>query len=734
MYQSDDSPNIKPVIEVIRVVDGVRLKEAGPYAAASSPPPKAARGREDEHLFILLDLGDSTATHLARELREVVVQTYWATAGSVTAALRRAAFAANRYLFRLNLNADPSERRYGALTCAVLHGKDLFILLAGPGRASVHHQGRSMHFPRDEDPAYIGIGPMADVRLYHAFAALGDTSLLGSSALMRRTGRESLAQVLSREGFGEMLAGLRQMGEGADFTALVLRWREAGKAPAAAEAAKEQPLPRQERPTTVERAQPSRKPAQEEVEKAPAQQKEPGVSLGERVKGTLHYLRRGLGYLGRGISAVGAGVLAVGGWLGRAIATLFRHLLPGARPGSSRRARRRSVPDENRALMMGIAIALPVLVFVIVVLAHMHLRARARSRELIDRAEAEVALAEAAGENSEEARSHWEAALEIAETAETSRAEAPPAATIQARAHEALDRLDQIVRLTPTQLFDFGSSSVKRRLVVHHRTVFVLDREDDWVARVRLNQDGDVSVDEEGPLVGKGDQIDGKGVGDLVDCVWVDRGSGRQTSALLILEEDGALLSYSPAWQGEDEQPQVTRSALGTPPSEDARAIGSYEGRFYVLDAGAEEKGQIWRYLPQGDEYPGQPEHYFTAPPPRALAEARDMAIDGYIYVLYADGAILKFLGGEPESFDAQGIPGGLGQSVAFAVDPDGSGIVYVADRANDRVIVLSPEGAFRNQLRAEGAFDGLEALAVDEAQGRLYALSEGRLYMASLP
>jgi hypothetical protein len=57
-----------------------------------------------------------------------------------------------------------------------------------------------------------------------------------------------------------------------------------------------------------------------------------------------------------------------------------------------------------------------------------------------------------------------------------------------------------------------------------------------------------------------------------------------------------------------------------------------------------------------------------------------------------------------------------------------------VADVGNKRVLVLGPDGAFRAQLRADEPFDALETLAVDEAAKRLYVVSDGWLYVASLP
>jgi hypothetical protein len=74
-------------------------------------------------------------------------------------------------------------------------------------------------------------------------------------------------------------------------------------------------------------------------------------------------------------------------------------------------------------------------------------------------------------------------------------------------------------------------------------------------------------------------------------------------------------------------------------------------------------------------------------------------------------------------------------------VDRDGSsGAVYVADARNKRVVVLGPDGTFQAQLRADeavgadAAFDALESLVVDEPARRLYLVSGGRLYVASLP
>jgi hypothetical protein len=366
-----------------------------------------------------------------------------------------------------------------------------------------------------------------------------------------------------------------------------------------------------------------------------------------------------------------------------------------------------------------------------VTLAYRSLGADARFRGLIKQAEDAASSAQAAS-TPELSRSHWEAALEHAAAAVELRPDDQVATALQAQAQVALDSLDHVVRLHPVLLTDFGAGTVPRRLILHGHMVFVLDPGGGWVSRLTLNQAGDGVLEPEAASIVKKGQPVGEGVvGDLVDLVWVDLAGGRQTSGLLILEQDGALVSHDPAWEGEGGTLQLQRSFLGMPP-ESPKVVDTYDGRLYILDTVV---NQVRRYEPRGDTYPERPDHYFVVPPPTPLADVVDMAIDGYIYLLYADGAIFKFLRGDPASFDVRGLPGDLSQAVALAVDPDsGSGVVYVADRGNGRVVALGPDGEFLSQFYAGEAFDMLEDLAVDEAMQRMVVISGGRLYVASLP
>jgi len=780
---------IEPIVGALCVVGGTRVEGASPCTATLTPPPRAARGRESELLFVLLDLTGPASPHLYRELHAVVAQAYWSTTGSITAGLRQAAAAANGHLFRSNLRSAPSDRCEGGLISAVLHDDDLFILQAGSGRACFAHGEHVGRFSRGEEPPPLGVGPLADVRLYHTFVAPGDMLLLASPALIRQVGDVGLARVLSRAGVKAVLDGLEQVGAGADFAALVVHWALPEEEPASRELPR--PVPRHERePTRPERMplrsersdarprparkvpRPERMPLRSKRSDArPKPARGPGPGLAGRIKG--------------GLRSAGRGIAAFGAWLAGGVRTLFRRMLPGPQRATRRRARSpRPAPRENRTVMMAIAIGIPVVLAIVVALAYLSFGTNARVRGFISQAEAEVALAQAAEDNDgdrhlEEARLHWEMALDHARNATRLRPGDPVATALQAQARAAIDLFDGIVRLQPALLWDFGPGTgvpgYERQLVIHGQMIFVLDPGGGWVAKLTLSPTGvpvsptgvpvsptgvpvsptgvpvsptGVPVSPNGDrvveqgdspiLVQTGQDVGGGEVGAMVDCVWGSPGDERQASSLLILEEDGGVVSYDPAWVDEDGSPRLARSFLGTSPSS-PKVVDSFGGRLYILDTDA---NQIWRYDPREDTYPDRPDRYFATSPPRSLADALDMVIDGHIYVLYEEGEILQFLRGEHQpDFDVRGLPGDGMQAVALAVDQDGSsGAVYVADAGNKRVIVLGPDGAFQAQLRPDAAvgageaFDALESLVVDESARRLYVVSGGRLYVASLP
>ncbi|MCX7682586.1 MAG: hypothetical protein N2508_11605 [Anaerolineae bacterium] len=726
-----------PVFGTLRFADGRQVKDTAPWAIVMTPPPQAAHVRREEQLALLLELSGPLASRMQRELREVFARTYWSAAGSITAALRQAAAAANQHLFQANLRAVPVERHEGGLVCAVLRGEDAFILRAGHACAWFfqHGPGYLKCISGSEALPPLGSASPLEVRLHHTFIAPGDKMLMASFHLSEVVDEDGLSRVLGLPGREDVLAGLEQIGGSAgDFCALLIHWPLPEAQPAAPEA--RPPAERRERLAILPRlrlSEPPEPPMAAEADELRVHTA-PAVELPAEDEYAPHP------DLSEWAARVGNGVIAAGNTLVKGLRALFRNMLPA--PGRVARARTRPMtaprparqaPAENRVAMMLAAILIPVVLSVIVIAAYLAFGETARLQSLIHQAEREIALAQAVGGSTENARPHWEAALSYAGEALALRPDHPMASALRKQAQNALDLLDNIVRLAPVLLKDFGSAGTYR-IAVHGQSVFIMNSTDGWVSRLTLTSSGDGVLEQDAiPVFVRTGQAIGEGrVGKLVDLVWVDLAGGRRSSGLVILEEDGALVCYDPAWEDESGQPRLSRIYLGTPPVSPL-AVDTYEGRLYILDIGA---NQIRRYEPAGDTYPERPEHYFVTSPPRSLTEARDMAIDGFVYVLYNDGEIRKFLRGDSQPFEARGIPNGLNQPVALAVDPHGStGVVYVADRGNRRVVALGPDGAFWTQFYAEGeAFEALEALAVDESARLLYVVSSGRAYAARLP
>jgi hypothetical protein len=753
------------VAATLRVVEGVARRDEAALARVLSAPGRAVRSREGEHLSLLFSPAGGGDAQLWREVAGLVARTYWATPGSVTAALRKSISTANRYLFEHNLNTRRCDRCYGGLMCAVLRDRDLFLLAAGPVWACVL-QGEDLRcFPRGEKLAHLGIGPVPDVRLHHVFASPGDTLLLAPHTLLRAAGEEGVRRALSMNDVDAAAESLVQIGS-EDFAALVVRWESAAESdplptPGPVKIRRQEssaPAPPQEVEAAAGRQPPETPPARERrrperrmADRGP-RRRQPGSERGAQIKETLgkvglvlgailgtlgNYLGGALTVLWHGVAAVGAGLLALGRWLLGLVVITIRSTLPGTGRAARSKGLRHPPPDENRRVMAAIAVAIPVVILALVLLAHRQFATRSQFRGYVNRAKEQIALAQAAGRDTDEARVHWEAALEEIEAAATLEPEHPVAHVLRDQTRDALDELEGIHRLALTELGDFGSSNVERRMVLTGQTLFVLDAAEGWVAGLPIrSEDGEPAIIG-GPgetLVRTGQQVDGEELGELVDCVWVEAEGGRQTSTLLVLDENNRLVAYDPAWRGEGGSPQLSLVELGSPPAGTPIAVGTYEGQFYILDGTAGGGGQIWRYKPQGDGYPAQPEGYFPADAPQHLGQATDMGIDGYIYLLYPDGRVDKFLGGEEQTFEARGIPGSLGEVAGFAVDPQGDGSVYLADRDNNRVIVLDEEGRFQAQLRGDPPLESLEALAISQSRGRLWVLAGGKVYRAILP
>ena len=207
----------------LHIVDGAAQESrAVPGLIALPAPAKAARGREHDFLFAHLALSgpaEETAAQ-ADDLAAGLARRFFAAPGSVTAALRRAVIETNDQLLRHNLSVKrPNE---GALTCAVLHGDELFTLQVGEGLAFLGHNFGIERLPVAPPRHLTPLGRSAGLDIRFAYHRLhsGDMMLLADPRLAYLSGA-TLAPALVD---AEIESGLEALGDilGKDTARLLL--------------------------------------------------------------------------------------------------------------------------------------------------------------------------------------------------------------------------------------------------------------------------------------------------------------------------------------------------------------------------------------------------------------------------------------------------------------------------------------------------------------------------------
>ena len=210
----------------------------------------------------------------------------------------------------------------------------------------------------------------------------------------------------------------------------------------------------------------------------------------------------------------------------------------------------------------------------------------------------------------------------------------------------------------------------------------------------------------------------------------------RRTGRPISLAPDGAAL-----WVLDSER-QLFRIddggalLIGMPQAErlgSLDAIAAAGDGLWALDAIG---GAVWRFpRAAADGALGSPQRMT----PRVnLASAIDLAValraggSVEVFVSMSDGRLRRFVDGEESPLTLEGLDRGPLVPASLGVGQV-SGLLYLADRGNGRVLVLGPDGGLSRQIAAE-ELRGLRGVGVDEARGRIvYALAD-RLLVSPLP
>jgi hypothetical protein len=197
---------------------------------------------------------------------------------------------------------------------------------------------------------------------------------------------------------------------------------------------------------------------------------------------------------------------------------------------------------------------------------------------------------------------------------------------------------------------------------------------------------------------------------------------GNRAGLLLVLDDQRRLYSV-------DVRGDIRPLALGDTSewkTDTGMAVGT--SHLYVLDAGA---NQVWRYALNAGGFPGAPEPLLTARASLKDVSGISIAAGGPI-IATTDGRLLRVADGLAQPMQ----PVAMDRPLLAPAPPQlnsGDGLLYVADRGNQRVVLLGSDATFRGQL-VHHRLAGLQSIALDEAAGVLYAIAGQSLVRATIP
>ncbi len=768
----------------LRLVDGNRQDNPDNLIVVERRNLLLFGGRGKGQLCVLVELsgGRFGRDQLAHDLVTAIAEEYTSSRGTVTYGLRQAVLLANTILVRENAKVT-SEHRLGGVACVVVRDGEMFIAQAGWPMVYIVQHGKVRAFPdallEGEDASMLGQRQTVQVRLFHTAIQPRDMILIADGPMSRQLGVTRIGQIVV-DSVERSMRNIEIMAPPEDCTALVVRI--GGEPSPAASRAADWAFMETETPPESGTPAPSVEPRRpsaphperrtvQAVEAEPAdktgpippadeyarhlvsvdapQQAPPHFDAQDEFEAPEPYVQRASSGARRRRGAGGNWwqdhVLPVLNSVGERVRALGANILPDRqldleaqrarqRRSAARGRRRRGQTGPQIQSWVVAAIAIPIVVL-LVVLGYSwyrdwsHKSQFAAKLELLQ-SKRDIALSH--GESPMIAHDYWLEVLAIADDADAMQPGSVEVAQIRAQAETELDRVDGVRRLgQPFKLYEYTQAALSSgRIIVAGLDVYVLDRGASIVYHHALNETRNAlrNPTAEQVLLKQGQPVREYNLGPLIDIAWMKSGGERQAGALLVLDANGLLLEYDPTWEQFDAQTMGGVSNWRKP-----IAISTFDSNLYILDTMA---SQVFKYTNQ--QYGAQPVRWLTQEGVD-LAKSVDLGIDGSIYLLYNDGRLSKFFGGQTASFVVTQMPQPLANADMLYVDiKEIAQYIYIADSVGGRVVQLDREGVFMRQFKPargqEAVFNRLAGIFVDEVGGKLYYLAGTALYVADLP
>ncbi len=682
-------------------MEGGKRQERGYNVRIVSPAsdtPDAAKGT----LVMLLDL-TGPLRHRRRHLRQLmntIQSTYYASTGPILAALEHALRMAHHDLLNINETLEDTEDRYLChAACLVIHEDEVFMAQVGASTIAILLPSGVKWFSplesEEEDPIPLGMDRIIRPLATRVTVPLGTMILVLDSGWLGQMDPDLFVRAISHPTPEEVLEELAHAVQVPDVSALAIKLEEARATP---------PHPAPTYPVVEEEEDEG---TEEQITEAEAP-REPVLSrVTEGARSLVENLLPGR----QGEEPPPAPMPPP--------PPIERPSLWPFRRRETRRGRR----SWRRAVWLSIVL-LPLLIILITTLIWWRQGQQQEARYNAAIEQARTALDLAASESDEDTvRAYLRQAERSLQVAAEIHPGAPEIERLRLELQEQRYIVEQIHPLyLMWRLLDWNGNDARVWATGEH--VYILDKTEDVLYRFALENTGEAIRDgSREVLLKRGDVVEGKTAGDLVDIAWLPAGTVSPASGILTLDGAGALFLHD-GIHGVVPVPLVRPDTWQSP----VRMV-IYTERLYILDPQADT---IFRYIPTPEGYTQPPDSYFVTP--MNIKGVQDMAIDGYVYLLFPDGRLVRYFAGEQDSF---AVDTAFSQPTALFTSESNS-YLYVADTGNKRIVVLDKEnGAFVAQLVPGEGFDAdfgdVQSIFVDEDDKTIYILTQGALWRAPL-
>lgn len=634
-----------------------------PGLLAKNPPKKTARGREHDRLVVYLTLAGNVAysTSDYAEITGQVAETFYATPGSLTFALKTAVEALNTYLVDRNMKTT-SKGQYsiGALVLCALRENSVYLVQSGPTHA--YHLSTEPRHLHDQSLAGKGLGLSQTARMYFAQATLlaGDRLILCAALppnwdkslseehgipTLEATRRRLLAITDSN-----LSAVLIQAVTGTGEMNFVRQPASPTSSPAPAEAQPALPpaAAPESQPATPEAAAPLTEPltpaapdsatlraempqAQPEplatpaVAELPARANEsapePKVLLRPEVRAKFQQgARLTARFLAAALRDLRAGTHKLFAWAEK----VLPRLLPGEEAETP--------VLFPRSLPIFLAILLPLLLITLGVVVYQFWGQPEQFRDYYEQALQARALALVEPDPAK-ARVQWVTVLDRLDLAEDYR-DSPlaEAQNLRQEAQEQLDTLGRIVRLKYQRAFELpGGQTQVTRMSATDTDIYLLSATSGAILRGYTDSllGGNYSLDTNFKC--QPGLYDGIQVSNLIDLIALPR-SNNAGASVIGIDASGNLL-YCATGQA----PRAAFLKLPETGWKQITAVAYDANNLYVLDAPSRA---VWVYFGTFEtQFPDQPYFYFESQVPLQLEQSIGLAVNGDdLYLLHQDG------------------------------------------------------------------------------------------------